>query len=308
MPVQSSMRSGTSLRARLMCLLVPLLTPRLTGPNELEPAIAADRARGPALPPHRIAKRLEVRETLLGGRRAFQAIRKGMKSSKLRIFYLHGGAYVLDLLPVQWTIIDKLLCRVGGEVVVPIYPLAPEHDWLEGHDAIDAAYSELLSNCEAKDIVVVSDSAGGGLSLALVQRLRDAGGMLPAAVVLLSPWLDMSVSGTDQPKIEQNDPALTIEFLRRAGKLWTRDLPPDDPRVSPLFGDQRGLPPTIVFSGTRDILDSDAQRLAQANPGISLRRYPGMIHVWLAAPLPEAKRALDEAAEFIRRNVDSALN
>jgi acetyl esterase/lipase len=119
--------------------------------------------------------------------------------------------------------------------------------------------------------------------------------------VLFSPWLDLGVSGQDQPALEAHDPALTIEFLRRAGKLWAKEVLPGDPRVSPLYAAQQGLPPTIVFSGSRDILDSDALRLAQVNPAIKHRHYRNMVHVWPCAPIPEAGRALDEAASFIAK-------
>jgi acetyl esterase/lipase len=85
--------------------------------------------------------------------------------------------------------------------------------------------------------------------------------------------------------------------------MWADGLAVNDPRVSPLFGDQTGLPPTIVFSGSRDILDSDALRLAAANPDVEHRHYPGMMHVWPCAPMPEGRRALDEAAAFVQRYV-----
>ena len=289
----SAWRAGVSTQGWLLGKLVPFLAPRMTTADELKRVIAADRDRGPALPPARIAKRLVVRDTHLGGNRAFRATRRDGASSPLKLFYLHGGAYVLDLLSVQWTIVDQLLHRVGGEAVVPIYPLAPEHGWREGHDAIDAAYADLVTDTDAKNVVIVADSAGGGLALALAQRLRDAGGNLPAAMILVSPWLDTSVGAAGQPEIEKDDPALTIEGLRRAGRLWARDLPLDDPRISPLFGDQHGLPPTIVFSGMRDILDSDAQRLGEVEPGhrpSSLcRDDPRLAGVALARGNPRAR-------------------
>jgi acetyl esterase/lipase len=126
---------------------------------------------------------------------------------------------------------------------------------------------------------------------------------MPAALLLFSPWLDLSLSGSDQRLLETRDPVLKIQFLRRAGKLWAGDLATDDPRVSPLFADHKDLPPTVVFSGSRDVLDSDALRLAAKNPDITHYHYAEMMHVWPAAPIPEGRRALDQAAAFVRQQV-----
>ncbi len=298
--VAAARQSGISVRALLIFAAVPLVAPNFRKEGAMAQAIARDRAIGPAPPPKTLLKSFDLRDGELSGTRCFRLSAKS-ETRPLRLLYLHGGAYILDIKPMQWKIAAGLLDRVGGEVVTPIYPLAPEYGWHDGLEAVERVYLDLVRAHGHQNIIVFGDSAGGGLALALAQRLRDAGQVLPAALLLFSPWLDIGVSGEDQPALEARDPALTIDFLRHAGQLWAKGVSPTTPCVSPLYGNQRGLPPTIVFSGSRDILDSDALRLARCNPAIDHRHYRNMMHVWPCAPIPEAKQALDEAASFIER-------
>ena len=293
-------REGVSLRAWLIAKAVPLLAPRILDEAALKRAIVQTRARGPGAPSRRLRKRFAFRVEMRGEDRLFRLARK-QQAGPLKMLYLHGGAYVFPVQTLQWAIAAGLLDRVGGEVVAPLYPLAPEHGFRDGLAAAERSYDDLVREAGASNVVIFGDSAGGGLALALAQRLRDTGRPLPSSIVLFSPWLDVSVSGDDQPALEARDPVLTIDFLRMAGRMWAGDVPTDDPRVSPLFGTHYGLPPTLVFSGTRDVLDSDALRLVIANPAVDHRHYTGMIHVWPCAPIPEAGRALDEAAAFIEQ-------
>lgn len=298
--VIAAMRAGISVRAWLVIAAVPLAAPDLDTEAAMLRAIERNRAAGPARPPKQILKRYNFREELQGTDRCSRLSAK-TGDTPLRMLYLHGGAYILDVQAMQWNLAKGLLDRLGGEVVASIYPLAPEHGWQDSMDAVERVYLNLVGEAGAENIIIFGDSAGGTLTLLLAQRLRDSGQPLPAALVMFSPCFDIGLSGRDQPAIEAVDPALTINFVRQAGKLWANGLAPTDPRVSPLYGRHDKLPPTIIFSGTRDILDSDALRLVHLNPEIELHHYRNMIHVWPCAPIPEAEQALDEAASFITR-------
>ena len=300
--ISSAQQPRISWQAWLTLKLARWLAPDFSSPQAIERAIENDRARGPARPSRQKLRKIRFSEEEFNGYTIFRAAPRVGAISPVRLLYLHGGAYVLDLQAVQWNLITGLIQRTGAEVIVPIYPLAPEFGWQEGLRCVQSLYLKLVEESGIGNVVLVGDSAGGGLALALAQTLRDCREIPPAALVLFSPWLDVGTVGVDQPTLERVDPALTIQFLRATGRLWAKGLPPDDPRISPLFGDHTGLPPTIVFSGTRDVLDSDALRLATRNPDIDHRHYRDMIHVWPGAPIPEAKRALDEAAEFIGRH------
>jgi acetyl esterase/lipase len=299
-------RSRISIQAWIVLKIMPLFAPDLSSDGALQRVIAQDRARGAALPTKGLRKRIVFGDEMRGTDRVFRVAPRSGVTSPLRLLYLHGGAFVLDLQPAQWNLVWSLIMRTNAAVVVPIFPLAPEHGWRDGLAMVMRVYLELVKESGAHNIVIVSDSAGGGLALSLAHALRDAALPAPAALVMFSPWLDVSVTGADQPELQRRDPVLTIEFLREAGRMWAKDIPTNDPRVSPLFGRHEGLPPTIVFSGTRDILDSDAKRFAAAANKVTLREYPGMMHVWPVAPIPEGRRALDEAVAFINQHVTTS--
>jgi epsilon-lactone hydrolase len=295
----ASRRQGVSIRAWGVTRLLPILYGSSNDPAALYAEIEKDRRRGPALPPASLQREFHIRETISEGGRRFELSTHADRRKGPHILYFHGGAYVMQLIAPQWTLIGGLVRRTGGTATVALYPLAPEHDWRQGLDAADKAFDELAEKVGAANIVVAGDSAGGGLTLALALKRRDEGKPLPVGLVLFSPWLDITVSGADQPQLEKRDPSLNIPMLRRAGDMWARDTDRVSPYVSPLFGEQEGLPPTLVFSGTRDLLFSDARRLVEKAPHVRLVTYPEMFHVWMAAPIPEAGRALDQAAAFM---------
>lgn len=259
------------------------------------------RPKEPAEPSAKIKRKYEVSETSRGGARTFVvAPREGGRP--LDILFLHGGAYIWDLMSIHWSFITGLVDRLGATITVPLYPLAPEASWQEAHAVAHAAYDDLTKTDSGRSLVLAGDSSGAGLALALAMSLRDTGRRLPVALVLASPWLDVSVSDPTQPVLARNDPMLAIPGLRAAGRSYARDLPLIDPRVSPLFGSLSELPPIAIFTGSRDLLSADAKRLASKadDPNrVRLFEYPGMVHGWMLLPIPEAARALDDAAGFL---------
>jgi epsilon-lactone hydrolase len=313
----SARRLGISAASQFArAVLLPAYFPAdKKGHDALDAQITEDRSRGPDAPPERMRKRFDVRAETVAGRSQW-VVGPRAGDNGLRILYLHGGAYVSRLGGWQWSLVEGLVARTRGTVVAPDYPLAPEHTCLDGLAHARTVYEGLIKGAGARNVAVVGDSAGGGLALALMQELRDTGTALPVALVLLSPWLDVTCSDPTQPELEKVDRILSIAALRRAGSLWAGPLAPDDPRVSPLNGSLAGLPPIAVFAGTEDLLLPDARRLAEQGcpPGgraegadaggaaVTLFEYPHQYHVWMAgmpAFVPEAGRALDQAAAFI---------
>ena len=273
----------------------------LSAPGALEEAIQKDRATGPVPMPAKFRGKLTCSEEDRAGTRVFRAVARGGSSSPLRLIYLHGCAYVISMQAFQWNVVAGLMERLKAEAFVPDYPLGPEAGSSETLQAVLDFYTLIADEHGAENIVLAGDSAGGGLAILLAQALRDRGLRQPRALVCFSPWLDLSGSGPDQPALARRDPMLTMELGHHAAEMWIRDIPANDPRVSPLFGRQGGVAPTIIFSGDRDLLDSDALRFKAQNPSVTHSRYPGMFHVWVAFPLPESRQALDEASNFVRR-------
>jgi acetyl esterase/lipase len=298
-----AIRPRSRLVGQLLYWLTKSLAPDLRSMEALQTAIRKDRDNGPARPSKRLLKKLEFFEERRDGRPVFHVARRGRGVSRLHLLYLHGGAFVLDLQDIQWKLVDGLLTQLDAEMAIPIYPLGPEATWRETMTCITSIYLDLVESVGAENVVVAGDSAGGGLALLLAQAMRDDGKAKPAALVLFSPVLDLSVSGADQPALERRDAAISISLIRNAGSLWAPDLPPDDPRVSPLFADQEGLPPTLVFTGDREVLESDARRLKVRNPAVDHRSYAEMPHVFPVGGLREGRHAYRETAAFIEAHI-----
>lgn len=174
---------------------------------------------------------------------------------------LHGGAYAAEASVFHYLTYAAVAGNTGSTVVVPDYPLIGEVGGTAAKVVPAAAdfISQLITEYGAENVSVLGDSAGGGLAVAAVQRLVERGDSVPGRLVLLAPWLDVTMR--DPLSTTINDPLLTIGALRQDGTRWAGDLSPADPIVSPLFGSLAGLPPTTVFSGSLDMLAPDTLRL-----------------------------------------------
>lgn len=294
-----------SFRARLIRHLVALsgFKKGFSTPVRAMATTAKNRKKGPAEPGRKLHALCDIVESEVNGHRLFTAIPKE-GGSGAQILYLHGGGYVLDLDAVHWNLITGLIQRTGASVSVPVYPLAPEHRWQDGFAMVRKVFDDLAAAHGAEQITVMGDSAGGGFTLALAQMLRDDGKPPPARLALLSPWLDATAGDPAQIELEKIDPIISLSGLRTMGKWWASELDPRDPRISPLFGTMEGLPPMAVWTGTHDLLLTDARRLrekaARAGADLSYHEYPEMLHVWMTVPMPEALKARDEIAVFMK--------
>ncbi|MFC4347198.1 alpha/beta hydrolase [Kordiimonas lipolytica] len=285
-----------SLKSHLFVLILKLLDRKgglKDGPTIRE-TIKKRRASVDYRPGEKIHKRLDIEEMDIGGFPTYVVSPKG-KTPDHHVFYLHGGAYVFEIIPPHWSFIADFAHKANATVMVPIYPLAPEHDVLAALDHTEAAWKAFEARVGDKSIHLMGDSAGGGLGLALTQKLMAIGARLPENLFMISPWLDVAL---DRPEIELIDPAdpwLSIGGLQEAGRMYANGLPIDDPRVSPIHGPVDGLPPCHIFIGTRDILMPDckrfADRLAEAGQMMSYHQEPGMFHCWPLVNMPEAHRA-----------------
>jgi epsilon-lactone hydrolase len=221
-----------------------------------------------------------------------------------RILYLHGGAYTLGSLGSHRAFAARLAIACAREVVAVDYRLAPEHPYPAGLDDARTVYHHLLDlGTAAEDLVIMGDSAGGGLTAALLINLRDLGEVLPAGAVLFSPWLDLTlISETVRTKADE-DPFLTRTSLARSARAYAgEDL--RRPGVSPLFADLAGLPPMLIFVGTAEILLDDsrifAQRARTSGVAVDLDVEDGLIHVWpFIDGIPEAAAALERVVAWV---------
>ncbi|WP_127819041.1 alpha/beta hydrolase [Microbacterium sp. CPCC 204701] len=231
----------------------------------------------------------------------------GADTSRVLLF-LHGGGYCSGSLASHRTMATEAGRAAGISTLSLEYRLAPEHPYPAALDDARAAWTWLERQGFAADrIVVGGDSAGGNLGLALWRDLRDAGRPAPAALWLVSPWTDLTVSGASIDDNDAIDPLLHRAYLEELATAFVPEgIPHDDPRVSPLFADLTGLPPTLVQVGADETLLDDSVRLvraaALAEADVRLHVFPHMIHafpLWNAV-LPAARAALGEFGMFAR--------
>ncbi|MCG8592623.1 MAG: alpha/beta hydrolase [Proteobacteria bacterium] len=225
------------------------------------------------------------------------------------VLYLHGGGYVIGSAKTHRSLVARISRDAGVRCVSLDYRLAPEHPFPAAVDDALAAYRHLLaSGVEPSRLVVAGDSAGGGLTLATLLALRDAGDPLPAAGVCYSPWTDLEGTGPSATDPATDDPMVELEPLREMGRRYYGASDPRHPLAAPLYGDFTGLPPLLIFVGTRELLLDDATRVADKARGagvdVTLHVETGLIHVWpfLGDDVPEAAKALAQTAEFIQKH------
>lgn len=244
-------------------------------------------------------------EPLSLGRPAERHSGPGLDGSKA-IFYLHGGGYCIGSPRSHRPLVAQLAAAAGVEGYALDYRLGPEHPFPGALDDAIAGYRALLHRgVGAERVVIAGDSAGGGLSLALVQALAGEGLPQPAGMLLISPWLNLAQEGESyRPAIADQDPMLTKAGLDQYAAAYLAELSPRDPRVSPLFGALGGLPPTLVQVGDAEILLSDSEAL-RGKPGVEVQVWPGMIHVWHAffPILTPARAAIAEAGAWIAQRL-----
>ena len=228
--------------------------------------------------------------------------------SKRVVYYLHGGGYISgsakSCRPITATLARLLDARVFGLD----YRLAPEHRFPAGIDDAVAGYRWLLSNgIDPRSIAIVGDSAGGGMTLAVALRIRDAGEPLPASLVCLSPWTDMTSESESLAANSERDSMFVAEDIDRYARAYLRDHSRRDPLASPLLANLAGLPPLLIQVGREEVLLDDARNLQAkvhaAGGSSELHIYDDVPHGWhYGAPfLPETRKALREVAEFIER-------
>lgn len=224
------------------------------------------------------------------------------------ILYFHGGGYVFGNPDSHRNLAWRLAKATGARVLVVDYRLAPDNPFPAAVDDARTAYQWLLDQGYATHrIVVAGDSAGGGLSAALMVELRNQGIALPAAASLISPWVDLALTGKSVTTNAAKDVMLSPVTLEKFAALYLGDRDARAPLASPIYADLTGLPPVQVLVGSTEVLYSDSERLVErikaAGGEASLSVWPKMPHVFpiLAGLIPEAQQAIEEIAAFIRR-------
>ncbi|GGE43544.1 hydrolase [Marinicauda pacifica] len=287
---------------------------RKAGRTSLSPNQPAEvqRARmdkaGDALP---TASGVEVSRIEYAGRPALRFVPEGARDGVL--LFLHGGGYSRGSAQSHKPFVSNLSRALRLEAVSLDYRLAPEHPCPAAIDDALAAYRTLRSDTQGP-ILMAGDSAGGGLALATTLRLKADGDRLPDALYLLSPWVDLTMSGESARTKDGIDPMLKTSYLHKGAELYLHGADGQSPDASPLFADLSGLPPTYIQVGSDEILLDDsvrlAEKLAEAGVAVKCEIWEKLWHDFqLFAPLlPEAykaiKRVPDWAAPYLSSQAD----
>ena len=220
------------------------------------------------------------------------------------ILYCHGGGYTSGNLGYSRVLSSKLAHVTGYDVLSFEYRLAPEHPYPAAvEDAMRAWDYLMYQGYGAENVMVAGDSAGGNLALVLCRRLKAAGRRMPRALLLMSPWTDMTMSGASYRERAEIDPMLTPEYIEAVRKAYAGDWDFHDPDLSPLLGDLGNFPPTLIQVGDHEILYSDSASLAAAlraaHVPCRLEVSEGMWHVFQMFPIKKAAAAMESAARFL---------
>ena len=204
---------------------------------------------------------------------------------------------------MHWRIIESLFNHVACTVTMVDYPLAPEADCTETTEISLDVYKYFCKDLN-QEMILMGDSAGGGLALALAQKIRDESGLpMPKKLILFSPWTDVSMSDHISKDLAEKDVILEVDTLVAIGKIYAGDLDAKHPYCSPLYGDMKNLCPIALFIGTSDILSVQAEHLKEKamDAGVEFKYhvYKDMLHDWIGYPIPEAEEAMNEIYESI---------
>ena len=238
----------------------------------------------------------------------------GMKAAWMRlerphrharcVLYCHGGGYTSGNLGYSRVLASKLVRSTGLDTLSFEYRLAPEHPYPAALGDAFRAWDHLMYlGYGAKDVVLAGDSAGGNMALVLCLALRRAGRMLPGALLLMSPWTDMTASGASYSERAEADPILTNEYIQAVREAYAPGADYSRPEFSPLFGDFSAFPPALIQVGTHEILYSDSERLAErmkaAGCYCRLEVWENMWHVFQMAPAKKSAAAMESMAHFL---------
>ena len=220
------------------------------------------------------------------------------------VLYLPGGSYCEQPVNQHWQFCDRMAREADVTVVIAVYQKAPDHTFEEAYDYLTELWNRLTADIRPENITLMGDSSGGGLALGFAEYLRETGMQQPGQIILFSPWLDISMETEIPKELDRLDPSLSADGLRRMGKNWAGTADVHDYRLSPIYGDLRGLAPMTVYFGTHEIFLPDGRRFRKLcdEQGVRVNYIEGeaMNHAYALYPIPEAKKVQRDVAAMLR--------
>ena len=210
--------------------------------------------------------------------------KQGTTTNK-KILYFHGGSYVAEATEEHWNFIEKIVKETGATVIMPDYPLTPKYNYKDVFGMAVPLYKEIIEKVKVEDLILMGDSAGGGLSLALCEKLNEEKVELPSQTILISPWLDVRLENEKIQEVEPYDKELNKENLRLAGIAYAGEDGMNTYLVNPIDGNLKGLENITIYIGKNDILNPDVHKLQEkakeVGTTIEVKEYKNKGHIWL---------------------------
>lgn len=258
-------------------------------------------------PPKQVQRTMTIEKKTVNQRNVFILSPK-QDSAKTVILYLHGGAYVFGFKKIHWDLFRTLIQETGCTIVAPDYPLAPITTFEDTYAMMIPIYQDLIDRFGRENLILMGDSSGGGLALGLAQTMIKENGYSASQIILLSPWLDLSLCDPESLALDEVDPILSISGLKRAAKAYAGSADLHHYQLSPLYGNVHGLGRITLFIGTKDLLLADARRFkritSEEGVTINLIEIKDMVHVGMLLPLPQSKPVINQIIALIKHQAD----
>jgi acetyl esterase/lipase len=255
-----------------------------------------------AKPSKKIRSLVNVDQSEVSGQTVYTMTPKSSKSD-LHVLYLHGGAYIFGIQNYHFNLVLRLIQATGCTVTVPDYPLAPQNTYMDAYDMVTPMAKDIVGRVGSDNFILMGDSSGGGLALGLAQHMRELNIPLPKDIILLSPWLDVTMENPLILDIDKSDPILGINGLKLAGKAYAGNQDTKHPMVSPIYGNLENLANITLFISSNDLLYADAKKFESImnEKGLALRfvEFEGLFHDWMLFNIKETKEVMDTIKEIM---------
>lgn len=230
-------------------------------------------------------KNYNIGEEEFAQRKVFILAPETDKSNKV-ILYIHGGAYVGEIAEEHWLFFNEIIKDTNATIIVPDYPLTPQYNYEDSFNMVFPLYKKILEKVKQENLILMGDSAGAGMSLSLVQKIVEDKLVQPSKTILISPWLDVTMSNKEIDEVQKRDTKLNKDILKIVGIFYAKtEENTKNYLVSPIYGKLEKLRNLVIYTGTNDILNPDVHLLEQKlkNNGINakINEYDGAIHNWI---------------------------
>lgn len=237
--------------------------------------------------PKEIEKNCKITTEQFMGRNIFIITPKNKEKTNIKILYFHGGSYVAEATRKHWKFIEQLANDTGATVILPDYPLTPKYTYKDVFKMVVPLYKEIIEKVDTKNLILMGDSAGAGLGLALEEKIGQENLEMPAKTILISPWLDVRLTNPKIDEVQKNDKYLNKDTLKIAGVAYAGEDGINNHLVNPIDGELSKLKNIIILTGTYDILNPDVHKLKEKaekeNVGneITIKEYEQANHIWI---------------------------